>query len=177
MSDDPSDDAAEEPPDSLGAAVRGALRGPGRVEVEHDGAVAQVDVVEAGPIGVRVDGLRVRPADPAPLELRARHIARGLRPGGERLVEVEVDPTLGGATLRSDPRDMRGGGFYEVELDREGARVHRQRVGPDGSRSTEPFPLTHDELERAVDRLDETPPEAEPAPHPLDAVLGLRGPG
>ena len=165
----PSD--PDPPPESLGAAVGRAVRGPGTVTVEGEQGTAEVEVSEAGPVGVRVRGVRVRPAHPAPLGHRARHLADRLRPGGERLRAVEVDEGLGGATLRTDPADIRGRRYFEVSVDPEGAAVRRHRVGEDGQREADDFALTRDGLERMVDDLAAEPPESAPPPHPLRALL------
>lgn len=155
----------------LGESVGRSVTGPGPVRVEHDDGVVEVDVVEAGPVGVVIDRLRVRPRDPAPLGARSRALASGLRLGGERLVEVEVDEALGGATLRTDPADMQGGRFFEVELDAEGAEVRRHRVGDDGARAAAPFAVTRDALGRAIDQMAAEPDECRPSAHPLDGLL------
>lgn len=155
----------------LSEAVDRSVTGPGPVRVEHDDGVVEVDVVEAGPVGVVVERLRVRPHDPAPLGARSRALARGLRPGGDRLVAVEVDEALGGATLRTDPRDLRGGRFFEVAVDADGAELRRHQVGDDGARAPAPFALTRDALGRAIDQMAAVPDESLPATHPLDGLL------
>ena len=155
----------------LGAALAREARATGTAAVQTQGGSAEAAVTEAGPVGVVLEHLRVDPAEAAPLPLRSRHLAEALRPGGERLVEVECDPSLGGATLRSAPADMRDRRFFEVVLDADGATLRRHRVGAGGERVPVPFALTREELARTVDRMRATPPDAAPAPSALEDYL------
>jgi hypothetical protein len=164
---DPPDPA----PPSIGRVAQRQLCGPGKLDVEHRDGTVQVDAVQVGPIGVVVDRIAVKPVNVAPIGARSRRLAQSLRPGGDRLVEVEVDEELGGATLRSHPEDMQGGRFFQVEIDADGAQVTRHKVGADGGRAREPFPLTRDELARTIDQMAEEPPECRPPPHPLDELV------
>lgn len=124
----------------------------GRAEIEGEGCAAEVQTGAVGPIGVEVKRLRVE-APEGPIDVRARAIAEGFRPKGERLIEVEVDPRLGGAVLRTQPSDMRRGRFFEVELDIRGLEVRRMRRRDEGGRQQEPYPLTREELGEWLDDL------------------------
>lgn len=131
-----------------------ARDGDGRAELHGPGWTAQLDHGEAGPVGVVVERLRVegRVGD---LVDRAQVLADTLRPAGERLQPVEVDPALGGAVLRTRPDDMRGGRFFQLEVDRGGAELTRQRRRAEGGRVEEPFPMTREELSRVLEALGE----------------------
>lgn len=132
---------------TLGHRLDDALRaGPNRVEA--DGRVAEVDVAEVDRLGVRVRGVRVRGEhSPDP-----ERVMRALQPLPERLVPVEVAPTLGGATLRSDPREMRGGEYFEARSRGPEVELDRWRAIP-GGREPRTFDLTREQLRRVVDEL------------------------
>lgn len=137
----------------LDQALDAAPQG-GEIAVAGDGWSARIDASKVGPIGVVVDRLRVE-GQPGDIERRAQAIAKDLRPQGERLDAVEVAPGLGGAILRTRPEDLRGGRFFEVDLDQDGAGLSRQRCKAEGGRQAEPFSLTREELGRVVDTLGE----------------------
>src|SRR5687768_5188667 len=106
--------------DTLGGNAIDSIDKPGQIEVEHEGRQAAIDVKDADRLGVVVERIRISDPAAAPLPARSQHLARTLRPGGERLVEVECDSNLGGAVLRSDPKDMRGRRYFQVDLDQQG---------------------------------------------------------
>ena len=122
-------------------------------------ACARKGLSVVGPVGVRLDRLRVRPSVEGPVDLheRAAGIASRVRPGGERLDAVEVDPGLGGGVLRTTPDDIRGGRYFEVGIRPGGeADVRRLQVDPEsGERTEAPFDLTRRQLEDLVDGLAE----------------------
>ncbi len=136
----------------LGEHLNGEIDAPGAAAAEHGAARATVDVVDADRLGVVVERLRVD-AGPGDIAGRARRLAEGLRPAGERLRAVEVAPELGGATLRSDPEDMHGGRFFQVDVDGEGAEITRHRAVRGEPRVREAFGLTREQLGRVVDDL------------------------
>ncbi len=128
--------------------------GEGRVQVEaEDGTVVELDVVDRDRLGATVDRLRVSVPQPDPLPRQAEAIAGRVRELGGRLVPVEVDERLGGGTLRTAPGEVRGGRFYEIGLDGDGATVDRYQVGDDGARRRQPYTLTREQLGRLVDDL------------------------
>lgn len=132
---------------SLGHRLDDALQlGPNRVEA--DGRVAEVDVAEVDRLGVRLRGVRVLGERPPELE----RVVRALRPLSERVVPVEVAPTLGGATLRSDPREMLGGEYFEARSRGPAVELDRWRATP-GGRESRTFDLTREQLRRVVDEL------------------------
>lgn len=140
---------------SLADALAEALdrKSEGTVTAEHGGAKAHVDVVTAGPVGVRLRGLKVERGRDVSVEDAARQLPEqlaGVLP--ERVVPVEVDAGLGGAVLRTKPDEMRGGEFVEVEV--RGTRkveVRRWRVGEE--REPRDWAMTRDALGRLLDEL------------------------
>lgn len=143
---------------SAGDATDAALDAGPSVHVEHEDAVVEADLEQTGPVGVRLRRLKVSPtAAPRSLGERARSIAERVRPGGERLDVVEVDDRLGGGTLRTAPGDLRGGRYFEVDVEPQGgAEVRRVRVDQaTGQRHTDTFDLTRDQLRQLVDGLSE----------------------
>ncbi|HCH64244.1 MAG TPA: hypothetical protein DFR83_15680 [Deltaproteobacteria bacterium] len=151
-------------PESAGKAAEAAILEAGPFVVEHAGARVEGDVEEAGPVGIRLKRLKVSPEahESVDLHQRASDLEATLRPGGERLRAVEVDPVLGGGTLRSRSEDMRRGRYFQIDLSRSGdAEVRRFRVVPgSGEREIDGFDLTRGQLEDLVDRLA-YPPTAE----------------
>ncbi len=145
----------------LGEALDGAISGRGRVEAEDAaGRRVRADVLDEDRLGVQIERLRVEA--PGGIPERVDRIAADLRPGGERLVPIEVDARLGGGVLRTRTDEMRGRRYFEVEVDAEGAGLGRYRVEEDGTRTAEPFTVTREQLGRLVDTL------AGPAPDPED---------
>lgn len=138
--------------------------GPGPVELEVGGVPVELEVRRHGPVGVELDGLRLRP--PArDLEERSRALCDGFRPRGERLQPVELDRALGGAVLRTRPEDIRRGRFFEVNVEPEAVEVRRWRRRPEGGREAQPIPLSHEELGEWLEELvpDGAGPGAEQA--------------
>lgn len=129
--------------------------GPGPVELDVHGVPVELEVRRHGPVGVELDGLRLRP--PArDLEQRSRELCAGFRPRGERLLPIELDPALGGAVLRTRPEDIRRGRYFEVNVETEAVEVRRWRRRPEGGREAQPIPLSHEEL---GDWLEELVPD------------------
>lgn len=140
---------------SLADAMNKALDGgEGLIRAEHSGATAEVDVVAAGPVGVRVRGLKVHRGRDVSIAEAAEQLPEQLaRVLPERVVPVEVDAGLGGAVLRTKPGEMRDAEFIEVEL--RGSRsveVRRWRV--EGEREPIDWAMTRDQLGRLLDALE-----------------------
>lgn len=139
----------------LGDVLDRAITGPGVVRVEHEGRVAEVDVVDADRLGVRVLRVRVegvgRPGPQAVTDAAGR-LPEALRALPDRMVTVEVAPTLGGAVLRSAPEDVRNREFFEARTDGQVTEVERLRVGTTG-RERVPFTVTREALGRIVDTI------------------------
>jgi len=130
---------------------------PGLVRVEEGGASAEAEVVDCERIGATVERVRVRQAEGGDVARQAEAIAAGGQGFGERIKPLEVEPSLGGAVLRSEPEDMVGGRYWEVEVGEGGrqAEAGRWKIGADGQRQREPATVTRENLGRIVDGLAE----------------------
>ena len=97
------------------------------------------------------------PAMMEDLQKQADAMVGGLHGLGERVRPVEVEPTLGGSVLRTEPEDMVDGRYWEVNVGDDGrqADLERWRVGEHGQRSREPFTVTRGSLGKIVDGLTE----------------------
>jgi len=125
------------------------LDGAGTVEVDRDGGSAEVDVVDADRIGVRVKGVRVRHDGPVDVEREARALPDRLRSLPDPVEPVEVAPDLGGAILRGDPDSQRR--YFEVDVQPDRTDIHRRQVGDDGERHEADWSMTRDQLDRLID--------------------------
>ena len=141
----------------LGGRLDRALTGPGIVRVEHDGRTAEVDVVEVDRLGVRVRCVRVDAGPGArTVQEAAARLPGALRGLPERLVTVEVAPTLGGAVVRTAPEDVRDREFFEARTDGQVTELERLRATGAG-RERVPFTVTREVLGRMVDRVSGEP--------------------
>jgi hypothetical protein len=135
----------------LSDALERKIAGPGTVEVDVGGKRATVDVTDADRLGVVIDRLRVDGAEGSIVD-RTEHLAEQLRPNGDRLVPLEVDPNLGGGVLRTAPDEMRGH-FHQVDVDQNGAELTRHRVDDNGGRHREGLGVTREQLRSLVDTM------------------------
>ena len=119
------------------------ISSPGRHTAAAGGVSAEIDVIDADRIGVVIERVRARGRRGDVVE-RAAAFAERLRPGGQPLTPIEVDATLGGATLRSPPDDRRR--YYEAGVTEDAIELTRQQVGSDGSRQPIDFALTREQL-------------------------------
>lgn len=132
----------------------GRATGPGTVVVEHEGARAEADILDADRLGARIAEVRVNRKDGFDVADEATRLSRRVRSLPERLTPSEVDPRLGGAILRSDPEEMHGGEFFELDLRATGERrLSRHRAVPGSDREKLDFTLTHGQIGRLVDEL------------------------
>jgi len=143
--------------DALDRELDRAARG-GVVHVEAEDGHAEVEVVEADRLGVKVRRVRVEAIRPHDLHGIAESWPRRLRELPDRVHPVEVDPRLGGATLRSDPDDRVDETFVEIEVRGASADVRRLRPTADG-RDAIDWTMTREQLRRLVDTLTDTEPE------------------
>ncbi len=144
---------APTPPRSLREAVEERLDAPGTLTASVGGLEAEVEVVDCDRLGAVVDRISVR-GGTGDIEDRALAIAKEARPGGDRLVPIEVDQGLGGAILRSGARDLRRG-FYELRLDEDSAELSGHKLTSEGLRSRVPYTWTRDQLGRFLDELEQ----------------------
>jgi len=137
---------------TLREALDQAVDGRGHHEAEVEGRKAEVEVRDADRIGVVIDRLKVTgPSED--VRQRVERIGQSVRPGGEAVVPIEVDPGLEGAVMRTDPEHMRGGRFYQVDVTEHGAELTRQRRTEGGGREQEPFTVTREQLGDLVEGL------------------------
>lgn len=137
-------------PDRLNEALDAGRTGV--IEVQDSGRTATVDVDSAGPIGARVRSVRVSAPDRPDLETFVRDLPDALRSLPERVEPVEVDPGLGGASLRTRPQDMHDSEFFEVVVRGDEVAVERWRATAEG-RERSDFDLTRRQLGRLLDEL------------------------
>lgn len=120
---------------------------PGTVAADDGEVRAEVDVADVDRLGVSVRGVRVRGPVGRDLRDTVERLPDALGVLSEPVTPVEVDPTLGGAVLRSPPKRRE---FYEVRTDGREVSVERHRIGPEG-RARVPFTLTREQLGRLVE--------------------------
>lgn len=120
----------------------------GTVSVERDGGSAEVDVVDADRLGVRVRGVRVRRNAQVDVAKEAEALPKRMRSLGDPVKPVEVAPSLGGARLRSAPRR---GEYFEVDVEPDQTHIRRTRVDEDGERHPTDWTMTRDQLDRLID--------------------------
>lgn len=142
---------------TLGRALDEALdaRGgaTGEIEVEHGGHKARVDVTDVDRLGVSVRGVRVEREASRDVAGEAAALPGRLRSVPETLAPVEVDPVLGGATLRTVPEEIRDREFTQVDVGPRHVELQRYKA-QDGGRDPVDFTLTRGQLRRLVDELD-----------------------
>jgi hypothetical protein len=125
--------------------------GGGTVRVDREGGRAKVEVLEADRLGVRVRGVEVTRDRPIDVGEEARALPERLRALPERVEPVEVDPTLGGARLRTRPDDMRGKEYFEVDVEASRTSIRRTKVGEKGERVDTDWTMTREQLDRLID--------------------------
>ncbi len=138
-------------PDNLDDALDALGDEPGTVSVDREGSQAEVDVVDADRLGVRVKGVRIRRDRVVDVEQEARALPDRLRSLSEPVEPVEVAPDLGGATLRSKPHR---GEYYEVDVEPRGVDIRRNRVDEHGERHATDWTMTREQLDRLIDEAD-----------------------
>lgn len=138
--------------DDLHTQLDAAPPGASTLSAQGPQGRAVVELEDVDRLGARVRRVRVEPTHAASLPDQVAGTV-GLRGLPDRLVAVEVDERLGGAVVRSDPRDMRERRYFEIGLDGAGGSVERFRALPEGGRASEPFTVTREQLGRLVDEL------------------------
>ncbi len=140
--------------DRLDEALDRRIGQAGEVAIEADGRRAEVAVTDVDRLGVRVRGVKVHRAHDREVQAEAAALPERLRAIPEPLGPVEVDPALGGATLRTKPGALRDREFFEVEV--RGTRdveVRRYRAEV-GDRKPIDWTMTREQLGRLLDQLD-----------------------
>lgn len=121
------------------------------LEVAQGDARAEVDVVDVDRLGVRVERVKVVRGERDVVK-EAEALPDRLRSLPDRLVPVEVDPRLGGGTLRTRPEDMRDRDFFQVDVGQRDVEVRRYRAGEAG-RAPRDWTMTREQLGRLIDEL------------------------
>lgn len=134
---------------ALDAALDALPDGGGEAVVATPEGSVVVDVVEVDRLAARIRGIRAfGPPVDAVAEFERLTQQRAL----PQLRPVEVEPRLGGGTLRSDSDDE---GWYELTVRPEGTAIGRYRGGAEG-REAETWAITRRELGRWVDAIRRT---------------------
>lgn len=135
----------------LDQALDALPEGGGTVEVDRGTHAAEIEVSDADRLGVSVRRVRVRRQEPLDVAHEALVLPERLRALPERVRAVEVDPGLGGARLRTDPDELRGDGYFEVDVEADATEIRRTRLGDGGEREATDFTLTREQLDRLID--------------------------
>ncbi|MEZ4321531.1 MAG: hypothetical protein R3F61_28925 [Myxococcota bacterium] len=130
-----------------------AVDGAGTAEVPREGGRAEVDVADVDRLGVRVRRVRVERDADWDVSEQARALPERLRALPERVEPSEVSPELGGAILRTAPRDYDGERYFEVNVGPRSAEVRRVKV-TNGERADDDFTITREQLGRLIDELE-----------------------
>ena len=139
---------------TLGGELDAGLA-PGSIRAERDGVIAEVDVEDVDRLGARIRSVRVTSPVGVEVGTHASRLPDATRVLPDRIVPVEVAPSLGGAVLRSDPRHVRDREFFEVRTSGRVVDVERVRATETGREATG-FTVTRDQLRRLVDDLGES---------------------
>jgi hypothetical protein len=94
---------------------------------------------------------RERPVD---VSAEAERLPGAIRSLPDRVAPVEVDAGLGGARLRSRPDELRGGDFFEIDVEPTRSSVRRTAVGEHGQRGPAEWTLTREQLERLIEEVE-----------------------
>lgn len=135
----------------LDRALDATPAGGGTVSVPCGDATAEVDVADVDRLGVRVRSVRVQREREVDVAAEAGRLPEELRSLPDRIAPVEVAPTLGGARLRTRPDELRGGEYFEVDVEPRQTSIRRTRITDDGGREPTDFTLTRDQLDRLID--------------------------
>ncbi|MBA2319611.1 MAG: hypothetical protein H0V89_00540 [Deltaproteobacteria bacterium] len=131
--------------------VLDALRGHAGTAVgEGPAGPVEVEVTDVDRLGIRVSRVRVT-RGAVDIAEEAADLPKRLRSLSEPVHPVEIAPALGGARLRSVPRNARDG-WYEVAVEPTETVVTRTSKR-DGERVSEDWTMTRDQLDRLVREL------------------------
>ncbi len=126
-----------------------ALQGAGTATIDGEAHRAEVDVTDVDRLGVKVREVRIRRDAPVDIVEEAQALPDRLRALPEKVNPIEVDPTLGGARLRSEPHGPQSE-VFEVDLEREQTTIRRTVRDAEGDRVPEDFTLTREQLGRLL---------------------------
>lgn len=140
------------PPTSpLNDALDRVPTGGGIVRVDRDDTQAEVDVIDADRLGVKVRAVRINRNQPVDIAQEAAALPDRMRSLPDRIEPVEVAPELGGARLRTRPDELRHNEYFEVDVEEKRTSIHKTRMSEDGTRTPADFTLTRDQLDRLID--------------------------
>lgn len=123
---------------------------PGTAVGQGPAGPVEVEVADVDRLGVRVSRVRVSHGA-VDIAVEAEDLPRRLRSLPDAVRPVEVAPTLGGARLRSVPRDQKDG-WFEVAVEPTETVVTRA-VRRGGERTAEDWTMTREQLDRLVKEL------------------------
>ncbi len=136
-------------PTPLDTALDALPEGTGTIELERPGGSTEVDVVDVDRIGVRVKGVRVRRDRDTDIAQEATALPDRLRTLPDKAHPVEIDPTLGGARLRTQPD--RGREYFEVDVEPRRTDIRRTRIDDKGTRHASDWTMTREQLDRLLE--------------------------
>jgi hypothetical protein len=115
---------------------------------------AEVHVIDADRLGVRVRGVRVCRGIAIDVAAEAAALPARTRSIPDPLVQTEVDPGMEYAVLRTDPDQIRHCEFFEVGVYGNGeVDVRRMKVADNGDRERIDWTLSREQLGRLLDEL------------------------
>ncbi len=147
-------DPADHTESNLDAALDALGDEGGVVEVQRGTHRAEVDVIEADRLGVRVRGVTVHAPHDRDIAREAARLPERLRALPDRVEPVEVAPELGGAILRTPADRVQRGRFYQVDVRPRHTTIGRREIGADGGRVPVDFTLTREQLERLIEQTE-----------------------
>jgi len=140
--------------EALDEAVKAGDVSKSPLAIEADGRKAEINVVDADRIGVRVRAVKVDRGVPVDVAAEAVALPDRARSLQEPVVPLEVDTRIGRAVLRTEPGAIRRREFFDIGLDGSGEiDVQRYRVNDDGDRDRVDWTMTRDQLGRLLDEL------------------------
>ncbi|HHO50162.1 MAG TPA: hypothetical protein ENK18_04630 [Deltaproteobacteria bacterium] len=134
-------------PTPLDSALDALPDNSGTIEIDQAGATTEVDVVDVDRLGVRLKGVRVRRTRAIDVEHEAATLPDRLRALPGRVEPVEIDPSLGGARLRTRP-DRRE--YFEIDVEPDRTDIRRTRIDAEGTRHASDWAMTRDQLDRLL---------------------------
>jgi hypothetical protein len=135
-------------------ALDGLVDGCGELSVDLEQGRAEIEVLESGRLGVRVQRLGLSRSRDVDVLQEAESLPSRLKSLPERVLPVEVDARLAGAVLRTEREAVRGGEFFEVEL--RGTRdidIRRFKVQENGDRQVTDWTMTREQLEKIFEEM------------------------
>lgn len=138
---------------TLSEALDAALAGSaGTVSAGAGDITVEVDVVDIDRIGIVIDRVSVRGGSGS-LEERAQRVTERVKPDGQPLRPVEIDPRLGGGQLRSPVDSKRR--YFEANVTESAIEIRRQQVTEDNDRTPADLTITRGQLGELIEQLED----------------------